>query len=57
MVFGGLAYQIYLKWKKLQRVEKKKQKSWSFSLISLNYVSVILSLFMSLVNTKKLKPD
>jgi UDP-galactose transporter B1 len=27
MVFGGLAYQIYLKWKKLQRVEKKKQKS------------------------------
>ncbi|KAG2323758.1 hypothetical protein Bca52824_006486 [Brassica carinata] len=25
MVFGGLSYQIYLKWRKLQRVQKKKK--------------------------------
>lgn len=29
MVFGGLSYQIYLKWRKLQRVQKKK-KTWSW---------------------------
>ena len=27
MVFGGLSYQILLKWSKSKRVEKKKQKS------------------------------
>jgi UDP-galactose transporter B1 len=25
MVFGGLSYQIYLKWRKLQRMQKKKK--------------------------------
>lgn len=29
MVFGGLSYQIYLKWRKLQRMQKKK-KAWSW---------------------------
>lgn len=29
MVFGGLSYQIYLKWRKLQRIQKKK-KTWSW---------------------------
>lgn len=28
MVFSGLSYQIYLKWRKLQRVQKKRKPMW-----------------------------
>lgn len=35
MVFTGLSYQIYLKWKKLQRMQKKRKSTWvsSWSLL------------------------
>lgn len=28
MVFSGLSYQIYLKWQKLQRLQKKRKSTW-----------------------------
>lgn len=28
MVFSGLSYQIYLKWRKLQRLQKKRKPMW-----------------------------
>lgn len=33
MVFSGLSYQIYLKWQKLQRLQKKRKAMWSPSAI------------------------
>ena len=29
MVFSGLSYQIYLKWQKLQRLQKKRKTTWT----------------------------
>jgi UDP-galactose transporter B1 len=28
MVFSGLSYQIYLKWRKLQKLQKKRKPLW-----------------------------
>lgn len=54
MVFGGLSYQIYLKWKKSQRVEKKKQNSWRESEIDENgsvfFFSQIVYFLLLVVN-------
>ena len=41
MVFSGLSYQIYLKWQKLQRLQKKRKVTWSPSAILNSNVNVI----------------
>lgn len=36
MVFSGLSYQIYLKWRKLQRSQKKRKPMWRGTVTILN---------------------
>lgn len=43
MVFSGLSYQIYLKWQKLQRLQKKRKAMWSPSAILKSNANTIVA--------------
>ena len=43
MVFSGLSYQIYLKWRKLQRLQKKRKPMWRGTLTILKLQNHLFS--------------